>query len=138
MQRNDDKVKEGETLVETGRGNNETVGGINGTSDKQVEVNPGASQPVDNLQESQELPARPPIARSTTVKTSNARHSSAGPTVSKQVQGGVFNRPFIRPGMAKQASNSLGPEPRYFLHKSQKVTTRHELQRAANVTKNQK
>lgn len=58
--KNDDKVKEGENLVEDGGENTEVAGGINGTNDKQVEVNPGASQPVDNLQESKELLVKAP------------------------------------------------------------------------------
>ncbi|KAK1352720.1 hypothetical protein POM88_053151 [Heracleum sosnowskyi] len=115
--------------------------------------------PVDHLQESRELrvrpptakapttrpstarppterpsTARPPIVRFSTVKASSARPSSTGPT---QVQGGVFNMPFIRSGMANQASNPLVPEPRHFLHGGKKVTTRQELQKTRNVRKNQ-
>ena len=125
MQKSDDKVKEKEVAEASGK-NNET-GGITCTNqasenNEQVERSQGVSQPVDNLEKSQE-----PIIQPT-----------PHPSNTSQLQGGVFNRPFIRLGMANQNSNSLNPEPRYFLHRGQKVTTRKELERVKSLRATQK
>ena len=125
MQKSDYKVKEKEVAEASGK-NNET-GGITGTNqasenNEQVERSQGVSQPVDNLQKSQE-----PIVQPT-----------PHPSNTSQLQGGVFNRPFRRPGMANQNSNSLNPEPRYFLHRGQKVTIRKEFESVKSLKVTQK
>ena len=123
----DGKVKEKEVAEASGKTMRLDTGGITGTNqasenNEQVEISQGVSQPVDNLQKSQE-----PIVQPT-----------PHPSNTSQLQGGVFNRPFRRPGMANQNSNSLNPEPRYFLHRGQKVTIRKEFESVKSLKVTQK
>ncbi|WOG95575.1 hypothetical protein DCAR_0414900 [Daucus carota subsp. sativus] len=87
----DGKVKEKEVAEASGKTMRLDTGGITGTNqasenNEQVEISQGVSQPIDNLQESQESIVQP----------------TPQPSNTSQLQGGVFNRPFIRPGMANK------------------------------------